>query len=213
MHLYDEDENEGQGRFFSPAKIARVRERMLVAEDAQRQHQLTAQDKKLQAAIQRAEKAREAEERKQERQTMRQTIREQLAREKAERQAIREAQRAEKITEATRRKREAEDQRVQRIQAKEAKKATVQSRKRSLEEDEVDQPQKRPCTNASRIRSTGNSRASSIQVDTRVAQQSIRTISQSENRSEGVQQEIEVDGQISHSGRSGRAVRLPTRFR
>ena len=64
MHLYDENETEGQGRFFSPAKIARVRERTLAADEAQRQHQLTAQDKKLQIAILRAEKAAEVEERK-----------------------------------------------------------------------------------------------------------------------------------------------------
>ena len=96
MHLYDEGETEGQGRFFSPTKIARVRERMLAADDAQRQYQLIAQDKKLQIAISRAEKAREAEERKQQRQLARQAVREQLAREKAERQAIRETQRAQK---------------------------------------------------------------------------------------------------------------------
>jgi hypothetical protein len=64
---YDEGETEGQGRFFSPAKITRIRERIAIAEDTQRQHQLTVQDKKLQAAITKAEKARETEERKQQR--------------------------------------------------------------------------------------------------------------------------------------------------
>ena len=47
MHLYDEGETEGQGRFFSPTKIARIRERTATAEEAQRQHQLAASDKKL----------------------------------------------------------------------------------------------------------------------------------------------------------------------
>jgi len=56
MHLYDEGETEGQGRFFSPAKIARIRERTAIAEDTQRQHQLTAQDKKLQRAISKLKK-------------------------------------------------------------------------------------------------------------------------------------------------------------
>jgi hypothetical protein len=37
MHLYEEGENEGQGRFFSLAKIVRIRERTATAEDAQRQ--------------------------------------------------------------------------------------------------------------------------------------------------------------------------------
>jgi hypothetical protein len=35
MHLYDEGETEGQGRFFSPMKIARIRERTAAAEEAQ----------------------------------------------------------------------------------------------------------------------------------------------------------------------------------
>jgi hypothetical protein len=36
MHLYDEGETEGQARFFSPAKIARIRERTAAAEETQR---------------------------------------------------------------------------------------------------------------------------------------------------------------------------------
>ena len=67
MHLYDEGETKGQARFFSPAKVARARERMAAAEEAQHQHQLAVQDRKLQRAISRAEKAREIEERKQQR--------------------------------------------------------------------------------------------------------------------------------------------------
>ena len=115
MYLYDEGETEGQGRFFSPAKITRVRERIAIADEAQRQHQLTAQDKKLQIAISRAKKAREAEEKKKQRQLARQTVREQLAREKAERQTVREAQRAKKTTEAAKRKQEIDKRRAQRI--------------------------------------------------------------------------------------------------
>jgi hypothetical protein len=213
MHLYDENETEGQGRFFSPAKIAGVRERMLTADEAQRQHQLTVQGKKHQRAISKAEKAREAEERKQERLIARQIVREQLAHEKAERQAIREAQKAEKAIEAANRKREVEERRTQRIQAKEAKEIVVQSKKRPLEEDEVEQPQKRPRTNASRVRNADNSRASSIKPNTRVAKQSTRTISGTEKEVEGRDKEFQSEEQFSHSGRSGRSVRLPTRFR
>jgi hypothetical protein len=91
MHLYDEGETEGQARFFSPAKIARIRERTAAAEDTQRQHQLAVRDRKLQTAISKAEQVREAVQRKQQRQLARQAVREQLAREKAERQSIREA--------------------------------------------------------------------------------------------------------------------------
>jgi hypothetical protein len=36
MHLYNEGDAEGQGRFFSPTKIGRIRERITAAEDAQR---------------------------------------------------------------------------------------------------------------------------------------------------------------------------------
>jgi hypothetical protein len=64
MHLYDEGETEGQGRFFSPTKIERIRERAAAAEDTHRQYQLAVSGQKLQLAISTAEKAREAEERK-----------------------------------------------------------------------------------------------------------------------------------------------------
>ena len=79
--------------------------------------------------------------------------------------------------EAARHKREVEEQRAQRIRAKEAKKVVIQSKKRSLEEDEVDQPRKRMRTTASRIRNTGNSHASSIEPHIRTVPQSTRTIS------------------------------------
>jgi len=37
MNLYDPGENEGQALFFSPAKVARVRQRNADAEQAERQ--------------------------------------------------------------------------------------------------------------------------------------------------------------------------------
>ena len=64
MYLYDKGETEGQARFFSPTKVARARERIVVAEETQRQHQLTVQDRKLQIAISKAEKYREAQEKR-----------------------------------------------------------------------------------------------------------------------------------------------------
>jgi hypothetical protein len=213
MHLYEEGENEGQGRFFSPAKVARARDRITTAEEAQRQHQLATQDKKRQMAISRAEKAREAEERKKERQVARQAVREQLTREKAERLALREAKRVEKAAKATKHKQEVEERRAQRIQAKEVKEAAVQSKKRSLEEDRVDQPQKRVRTNASRIRNATNSHPSTGKSDFTIVQHSARTISEEEEASSAVRVEKEVEVPISHSGRFGRTIRLPTRFR
>jgi hypothetical protein len=213
MHLYDEGETEGQGRFFSPAKVARARERAAAAEEAQRQHQLAVQDKKLQIAISRAEKAREAEERKQQRQIARQAAREQLASEKAERQAVREAKRAQKAIDDAKRKRDVEERRAQRMQAKEAKAVPFQSRKRPIEDDEGGQPQKRLYTDAIRMRhkhdpsiSTQKSASSSIKRTT-------SRIPQAKQVLNDVQSQGERDGPISHSERSGRTIRLPTRFR
>ena len=213
MNLYDDDENGAQGRFFSPAKVARARERIAIAEETQHQHQLTVRDKKLQMAISKAEKAHEIEERKQQRQIAREAAREQLAIEKAERQAVREAQRVEKAAATARRIRDVAERRAQRIQTREAKLAAVQLKKRSLEEDKVDRPQKKVRTTASHVRSAASSRAPTIVHDTTVGQDLSRSISWSElARSEQGAPELSEDP-ISVSQRSGRAVRLPTRFR
>jgi hypothetical protein len=213
MHLYDEGETEGQGRFFSPAKVARIRERTAIAEDTQRQHQLTVQDRKLQIAISKAEKARETEERKQQRQLARQEAREQLVHEKAERQAVREAKRAEKTAEAIKRRQKVEEQRTQRMQAKLANQATVRLKKRSFTEDGIDQARKRVRISTSCTRNAGNSQVSSIRVDTRIVQQATHTISNTEEAFHGVQEGVRSKDPISQFGRSGRAIQLPTRFR
>ncbi len=120
MNLYDPEENEGQALFFSPAKIARVRQRAADEEQAGRQRKQTASDKKLQAAIARDEKAREAEGRKIARNLARQAARALLAQEKAERQAVRQVQRAQKTAETAKRKRDAAKAHAQRVRPKEA---------------------------------------------------------------------------------------------
>jgi hypothetical protein len=114
MNLYDPDEKEGQALFFSPAKIARVRQRNADAEQAERQRKQDASDKKLQKAVARAEKAREAEEKRNRRRLEREQAKEQVAQEKAERKAAREAQRAQKTAEAAQRKELAAETRAQR---------------------------------------------------------------------------------------------------
>jgi hypothetical protein len=86
-------------------------------------------------------------------------------------------------------------------------------KKRSLEDARVDQPRKRVRTNASRTRNLGNSRASSIGVITEIAQQATRTISSFETASSSFYEGMQSDGQLSQFGRSGRTIRLPTRFR
>jgi hypothetical protein len=93
------------------------------------------------------------------------------------------------------------------------KQATVRSKKRSLEEDEVDQPRKRVRTTASRTRNADNSRDSSIRPHTRIVQQLPRTISDTERGVDAEQKDMQLKDLISYSERSGRAVRLPTRFR
>jgi hypothetical protein len=133
--------------------------------------------------------------------------------EKEKRQAVREAQRPNKAIEAAKHRREVEERIAQRIQLKEAKEATVQSKKRVIEDDEVDQPQKRVRTTASRIRTAVNSRGSSIGPSTRVLKQSIRTIANAKTAANVVNQGVQIEHPISQFGRSGRAVRLPTRFR
>jgi hypothetical protein len=103
MHLYDPEEKEGQALFFSPEKIARMRDRVTDNEQAEEQRKQITSDKKLQKVITRDEKAREAEEKRIARDLARQTAREELAREKAERQAIQEAKKAQKATKAVKR--------------------------------------------------------------------------------------------------------------
>lgn len=142
MNLYDPEENGGQALFFSPAKVARVRQRVAAEEQAERQRKQTASDKKLQAAIARDEKARETEEKKIVRDLARQAAREQLAQEKAERQAVRQAQRVQKTTETTKRKRDAAEAKVQRVRVKEATQKSTKSKKRSLDLDESERPKK-----------------------------------------------------------------------
>ena len=90
MYLYKDNKNKDQKRFFSSIKITRIRERTTTVEDVQRQHQLVVQEKKLQIAIERTEKAREIKKKKKERKATRQIVREQLTQEKAERQTVRE---------------------------------------------------------------------------------------------------------------------------
>jgi hypothetical protein len=100
INLYDPDKKKRQTLFFSPAKVARVRQRNADLKQAERQRKQNLSDKKLQAAIARAEKAREAEEKKNQRLLLRQTARERVAQKKAERKAVREAQRVQKAAEA-----------------------------------------------------------------------------------------------------------------
>jgi hypothetical protein len=91
LNFYKEGEMENQALFFSPAKVARARERAAALEEAEVQQKRTAADRKMQQAIARKEKAREAAEKKARKETERIAAREKAAREKVVKTAEREA--------------------------------------------------------------------------------------------------------------------------
>jgi hypothetical protein len=93
------------------------------------------------------------------------------------------------------------------------KEAALKSKKRPLEVDGVDQPRKTVRTNASRRRTADGSHASSTDPDYEMVEHSATIISEEEELSNVVRRAGNLQVSISHSGRSGRAVRLPTRFR
>jgi hypothetical protein len=212
MNLYDPEEKEGQALFFSPAKIARVRARDAEQKQAEQQRQQIISDKKLQNAITRDEKARQAEEKRITRDLMRQAAREELAREKAERRAIREAKKAQKATEATKRRQDAAKAKAQRIQSKETIQTEKKSRKRPLDVDESERPKKRPCTQTSHGRFTANLTDSTNTADTTIARLSDNIISTIEIARSSNGRQNAGDGQISLPVRPGRSIRLPARF-
>src|SRR4051812_23565610 len=108
---------------------------MRFEEEAQAQHQHAKQDKNLQRAISRDGKAHEKDEKRVARTEARRIARESLAREKAEQARLREEKRALRAAEATKRRREVEEHRAQRLRQKEMQVAAEISKKRSLEDN------------------------------------------------------------------------------
>ena len=212
MHLWEEDENQNQGRFFSPAKIGRLRERMVVAQEAQAQRQRSMADKKLQVAIEREEKALEKAKKKEERELKRKNAREQLVREKAERATKKEAQKVAKAAENARRKREAGEKRMKRLEIQKLKATAKQSKKRSLEDQAVNSSSKRVRLDPSRRRSAANSHVSPSKVD-RIVAESSATTTIAWNTLPNIMQNARESRRLNvQSGRFGRTVKLPTRF-
>jgi hypothetical protein len=80
--------------------------------------------------------------------------------------------------------------------------AAASSKKRSLEEEGIDRPQKK-------VRIS----ASSIETSARTAQRMLRAISRTEIASSNVNEEMQSETSISQFGRSGRLIRLLTQFR
>jgi hypothetical protein len=114
LNFHKEGEMEDQTLFFSPAKIARARERAAALEKTETQQKRTTADRKIQQAIAREEKAREAAEKKARKETERITAREKAAREKTAKAAEREAKKAQKAREMKLHKAKTEKKRTER---------------------------------------------------------------------------------------------------
>jgi hypothetical protein len=212
MNLYDPDEKEGQALFFSPAKVARVRQRHADAEETERQRKQNLGDKKLQAAVARAEKAREAEEKKNQRLLLRQAAKEQVAQEKAERKAAREAQRAQKAAEAAQRKRHTAETQAQRTQGKKLGKRVDKSKKRTIELEESKRPKKRRRTSLPQSRNatiSNDSKGLSGSIDAQLSDASIIVAT---SATPAVRMQKASWRPISLPLRSGRRTNLPSRF-
>lgn len=211
--LYDEDEVEAQGLFFSPAKVARAQERMRLAEEEQAQQQRTKSDRKLQKAIERQEKANKAIEKRIERQNERERVREQARLEKEERRYEKEAAKILRASEAAKRKRDIESRRAERMRLKESKEQLLKSKKRTLQDEESIEPRKRRRITAPRSLSAGDSlnplRAlEAIVYSDSLTKRSAPTASLCDTSTMN-----QSPVRITQSGRSGRAIKLPTRFR
>ena len=213
MHLYDAGETAGQGRFFSPTKIARARQRIAdaQAEDAQRKQ--VAEDVRTQKAIERSEKRREIDERKEQRQIARQIAREELAREKTERQALRKAQLTEKALEKQKRMENAAAKQAQRIAAKEKQVKQPTTRKRVNEDSEHERPPKRARQTSPRSRTAAITHSLPGGIESPSSNPLLRLVARSEEHSSVNTNKSNNDEPVPQIGRSGRAVRLPTRFR
>jgi hypothetical protein len=213
MHLYEEGEAPGQARFFSPERIARVRSCNAAAETAEEQRRQQANDRKLQQAAARAEKAREAEERRKARQLAQQAARERRALEQAEKQAVREARRAEKAAATARQQEELAQRPVQRIQAKEAKERAIQSRKRPSLKEEGPRPRKQLKRNPSPTTDANDLDTITLAVGRPPVKVPSRKRRSKYLAASSVERAMEEEEQTSGVGRFGRAIRRPRRLR
>ena len=213
MHFLDEGEIEGQALFFSPAKIARVRQRHRDAEEAEQQRKQTADDRKLQRAIERAEKVHEAEQKKIARVEARAAAKEEKLRAKAEKQAERELQRQRKAEEAAQRKLIAEEKKKQRLEAKKDHTEAVNRKKRGLEEEEVVKPRKRSRLEPAQPRNQRKARKSTLQTDSTSTELQNDSSATAADSIHVARMREEDKRSISLPLRSGRTARLPARFR
>jgi hypothetical protein len=167
----------------------------------------------LQRAISRDGKACERVEKRVARTEARRIARESLTREKAERARLREEKRALREVEATKRRREVEEHRAQRLQQKETQVAAKISKKRSLKENALNRPAKTiPLTTYHR-RHTGDTYEQLSQVDRAANGDSGPSVSEGKVQEPPIGTQTQIEGAFVQHARSGRIVRLPTRFR
>ena len=99
------------------------------------------------------------------------------------------------------------------MRVKNQKERIVQSKKRALEDEAVDRPSKRVRTDQSRMRTASNPRTASRKLNSTVVKQPTTAVTEEEEVVDIVQKRKKLGVPISQSGRFGRAVQLPTRFR
>ncbi|TKA39472.1 hypothetical protein B0A49_13736 [Cryomyces minteri] len=141
--LYEEGENPGQARFFSPSRVERARQQAADEAVAERQRKQAIQNRKLQVARARVEKAREKEERKAARVSAREAAKAEQEREKAERAAKKAAQQATKLTQTAKQPQAATIEEGEVIVVSAAKRDAAGPKKRGLEEEEGEVHRKR----------------------------------------------------------------------
>jgi hypothetical protein len=212
MKLVD-GEKENQALFFSPGRVAQARQMQAESEEAEQQRKQAADDRKLQAAIAREEKAREASLKKIAAAEARAAAKEEKLRQKAEKQTERELQRKRKAEEATQRKLIAEEKRKQRLETKKSRTQPVNQKKRRREEEEVIKPQKRPRPEPKQPRNRREAPESTIERGSTAFELQNDNRTNTTDSMLDARMRAEDTRPISLPLRSGRTVHLPARFR
>jgi hypothetical protein len=168
----------------------------------------------LQQAIAREEKAREIIIKKIRKAIKRAAAREELAREKATKQIKKEIKKAQKTREKELRKIQIKKKRIERMQAKKSssQKAKV-SKKRSINDDEVDKSRKRVRFVRSHLRNQLLAIKSTLQLDSTVIEHSNDTNGDTITVTDELQLQNANKESNSLPLRSGRHTRLLVRFR
>jgi hypothetical protein len=212
MGLLEKGENPSQPLFFSPSRVGRARQRAADEAEAERQRKQAIQDRKLQIARARAERALEKEERKAARVAAREAAEAERARKKAEQAARKAAHQASKLAEATKRHQDVATETEQSIVIKETEGNAGKSKKRRLVEEEPIAPRKVPCAKLPAHRNMQNASSSRIILGSPEPEPYTKVVSKLDtSRSTSVQQGA-GGTLVSQRSRSGRSIKLPTRF-